>query len=129
MSPTPIAVAVVRHAGCVLIGQRPAGAALAGLWEFPGGKVEPGETPENAAARECREETGVAIRVGAAYPRTIFQYAHDRVELHFFAAVPVDPGQTPRPPFRWTPIEDLHRYEFPAANAPLVEHLQTVGCD
>ena len=56
---TPIAIAVVLHNDCVLIGVRPAGATLAGLWEFPGGKIEAGETPNEAAERECLEETGL----------------------------------------------------------------------
>src|SRR5437764_2006476 len=59
--PTPIAVAVVEKDGHFLVGQRPEGVSLAGLWEFPGGKIEPGESPEAAAVRECLEETGVDV--------------------------------------------------------------------
>ncbi len=57
LNATRIAIAVVEHDGNFLIGLRPSGAVLGGLWEFPGGKVEPDETPEAAAARECLEET------------------------------------------------------------------------
>lgn len=57
MSPQSIAIAVVQRGEQFLIGQRPLGVALAGLWEFPGGKVLPGESPEAAAVRECQEET------------------------------------------------------------------------
>ena len=81
--PTPIAVAVVEHRGKYLIGRRPEGAALAGLWEFPGGKVEPGESPADAARRECLEETGLDVVVGAPYPEVVQQYDHDRVRSAF----------------------------------------------
>ena len=62
-SPTPIAVAVVEHDGRYLVGQRPAHVPLGGFWEFPGGKVERGETPEAAAIRECLEETGLTVHI------------------------------------------------------------------
>ncbi|MBI3839784.1 MAG: NUDIX domain-containing protein, partial [Planctomycetia bacterium] len=61
--PVEIAVAVVEGDGKFLIGQRETGVPLAGLWEFPGGKVEPGEPAENAAIRECLEETGWLVRI------------------------------------------------------------------
>jgi 8-oxo-dGTP diphosphatase len=121
--PTLIAVAIVEDAGRFLIGQRPSNSALAGLWEFPGGKIEEHETPEEAAQRECREETGLEVEVLFAYPQRIHQYTHDRVQLHFFACRPCDPGQSPRPPFRWAPREELSRYEFPAGNEQLLKLL------
>ena len=60
--PTLVAIAVVEHDGCFLVGVRPEGKPLAGFAEFPGGKVDHGETPEQAAIRECREESGLADR-------------------------------------------------------------------
>ena len=75
--PTIIAIAVVEHDDRFLIGQRPAGVALAGYWEFPGGKVEPDESPADAAVRECLEETGIQISVVGEYPTTRHQYDHD----------------------------------------------------
>lgn len=126
--PIPIAVAVVEHAGCFLIGRRAEGVPLAGLWEFPGGKIQPGESPEQAAARECLEETGLVVRVGEPYPEVVHQYDHDRVRLYFFHCAPHDPSAGPRGPFRWVPPEELVRYEFPAANAALVAYLtRTLG--
>jgi mutator protein MutT len=122
-APTPIAVAVVEHEGRLLIGKRPDGVALAGLWEFPGGKVEPGETPAAAAQRECLEETGIAVRVDGAYPQHTQSYEHDCVQLHFVACTPLDPSQTPRPPYRWVPRSGLSQYEFPAGNRALLEYL------
>jgi len=122
--PTRIAIAVVRHEGRVLIGPRPEGAPLAGFWEFPGGKVQPGETAQGAAARECREETGLEVRIGSEHLTVEHDYAHGLVELHFFDAAPVDPTQPPTPPFRWVPLCDLDGYSFPPANAEMLVRLR-----
>ena len=96
--PTPIAVAVVRHAGRVLIGRRGAGVPLAGLWEFPGGKVREGETAEEAAARECLEETGLAVHIAGTLAEVVHPYEHGPLRLCFLAAEPVDPAVVPRGP-------------------------------
>jgi 8-oxo-dGTP diphosphatase len=118
-----IAIAVVAQDGRFLIGQRGADELLAGVWEFPGGKVEAGETPDQAAVRECREETGLLVAVVGAYDRVVYSYPHGEIELHFFACRPIVAGQTPAAKFRWVPAEELARYEFPAANATLVARL------
>ena len=119
-TPTEIAVAVVRHGGNVLIGRRPQGAALAGLWEFPGGKVEPGETPAAAAVRECREETGLAIEVVAAFPSCDHHYRHGRVRLNFLDCRVQGLAAEPHSPFLWVAVDRLAQYEFPAANAQVL---------
>jgi mutator protein MutT len=121
--PIAIAIAVVERAGRFLIGHRREGVPLAGLWEFPGGKVRSGETPEEAAARECLEETGLAVRIGRLLATVQHEYEHGRVLLHFFAAVPQSPQTQPRGPFRWVARAELTRYEFPAANAAVIEKL------
>jgi mutator protein MutT len=120
---TRIAIAVVEHAGCFLIGPRPAGVPLEGLWEFPGGKVGQGETPAEAAARECLEETGLQVEVGLPYPEHLHEYEHGRVHLHFFACRPLSPQDAPRPPFRWVPRRQLGEFSFPAGNRALLESL------
>ncbi len=122
-NPTSIAVAVVEYAGTFLVGVRPGGAVLAGYWEFPGGKVRAGETPEQAAARECREETGLDVELGEAYPEVLHQYEHGCVRLCFFAARPTNPATEPCPPFRWVPREELASLRFPEANAALLASL------
>jgi mutator protein MutT len=128
-SPVQIAIAVVERNGQFLVGQRPAGVPLAGLWEFPGGKIEPGETPEEAAVRECREETGLLVRPLFRYPQREQDYAHATVQLHFIACeVANDAPSAPEPasldaPFRWIPRADLNRYEFPAGNRALLAQL------
>jgi 8-oxo-dGTP diphosphatase len=121
--PTQIAVAVVEDRGKYLVGQRPDTAPLAGFWEFPGGKVEPGETPQAAARRECREETGLAVDVVHEYPAADYEYAHGRVRLRFFACRPSRGSGPPRPPFRWVAAEELSQYPFPPANAELLRIL------
>jgi mutator protein MutT len=115
-----IAIAVVEHADRFLVGQRPPGVPLAGLWEFPGGKVEPNETIEQAAVRECLEETGLEVTVGSEYPTIHHEYAHGRVELHFLHCQPQDASQAIRPPYRWMERAQLAQLEFPEANAELL---------
>ena len=124
--PTRIAIAVVEHDGRYLIGRRGEGAPLAGLWEFPGGKIQAGETAELAAARECLEETGLAVEVGPAYPSVSHQYAHGEVALEFFACRPLEPARIPKAPFRWVLAADLGDYEFPEANGGLVAYLKSL---
>jgi mutator protein MutT len=121
--PTRIAVAVVEHEDCFLVGQRPSGVALAGLWEFPGGKVETNETPEQAAVRECWEETGFDVRVVAAYPVHVQHYDHGSVELRFFACSLLGESVTPRAGFHWVRREQLAELDFPAGNRGILQLL------
>jgi len=118
-----IAIAVVRHEGRVLIGQRPPGVPLAGLWEFPGGKLQPGETPAEAARRECQEETGLEVTVVGLLAVQQHEYDYGRLELHFLACAPRDDRPVPQTPFQFVPLSDLGKYEFPAANLDLIQQL------
>jgi mutator protein MutT len=120
---TRIAIAVVQWEGKFLIGLRPAGVALAGLWEFPGGKIHSGETPATAATRECLEETGLNVEVEREYARVEHRYAHGDVELFFFACRPLDARQAPAERFRWVRGRELAHYEFPSANAAVIAGL------
>ena len=113
---TQIAIAVVQHGEQFLIGQRPAGVELAGLWEFPGGKLLPGESPEDGAIRECAEETGLSVRSVSRYPEQVQEYAHGTVHLYFIACEPADPAAPPNAPFRWVERRELAEYEFPEGN-------------
>ena len=122
---TEIAIAVVEHEGRYLIGLRPPDVPLPGLWEFPGGKVRPGEAPAEAAQRECLEETGLAVVVGEPLPDVLHTYEHGRLRLHFFRCRLGDPAAAAAVPprFRWVPGEKLVDYAFPAANAELIARL------
>jgi mutator protein MutT len=122
--PTPIAIAVVEHDGQFLVGQRPEGVPLAGLWEFPGGKIEATETPEMAAVRECREETGLLAEPWSRYPEHVQSYDHDRVRLYFIACR-LAPGAnvTPNLPFCWVSRKELGSLPFPQGNRMLIELL------
>jgi len=115
-----VAIAVVEQQGRFLIGLRPEGVPLAGYWEFPGGKIHAGESPENAAIRECLEETGLAVRVNGAYPQATHDYEHASVRLHFFACEPIEQQRKLPSRFRWSPAAELAQFQFPAANVPLL---------
>ncbi len=120
---TPIAVAVVEHEGAVLVGRRDSDSPLAGLWEFPGGKVESTESPASAAVRECWEETGLKVEVVAPFSERIEQYEHDRLRLHFFRCRPLRPRAVIRAPFRWVSVSELAALTFPAGNRDVLKRL------
>jgi mutator protein MutT len=130
--PAPIAVAAAinRRDGRVLIVQRPDDAAMGGLWEFPGGKVEPGETPEVALAREIVEELGARVAVGPPYHTTEHAYPDGpHVRLLFYECALRDPdlrllwGQA----YRWVAPADLPAYAYPAADVAVVARLAREG--
>jgi 8-oxo-dGTP diphosphatase len=118
-----IAVAVVEHDGRFLVGRREEGAPLAGYWEFPGGKIQPGESPEDAAVRECLEETGLRVRVTGRYCAADYDYPHAQVRLDFFACEALAPGTPLAARFCWVAAVELSRLAFPPANAPLISQL------
>ena len=124
-----IAVAVIRDdTGRLLIQRRPDDAMLGGLWEFPGGKVEPGETPVEACRREVGEELGLQVEVGGAYPVIDHAYSHFRISLHAFSCRVDGNGPEVRTtlPARWVVAEELAAYAFPRANRRLIEELGRV---
>jgi mutator protein MutT len=120
---TRIAIAVVEDTDRFLIGRRAEGKALGGFWEFPGGRVESGETAAEAAKRECREETGLEVEVVGDYGCHDHQYDHDLLRLHFLACRPLAPRSIPREPFRWVARGELSRYTFPAGNDRILARL------
>jgi mutator protein MutT len=120
-----IAVAVVEQDDHFLVGLRPEGSKLAGLWEFPGGKVELGETLSQAAERECAEETGLAVAAERLLLEQRHEYAHAGVHLHFFACCLIASRvlSEPRAPFRWVSRAELATLTFPDGNRELLQRL------
>ena len=127
-SVTQIGVAVVVSDQGVLVGQRAADVPLAGFHEFPGGKVEPGESAADAALRECREESGVAATVVGRLSIVEHSYAHGPVRIHFFECRPIEGGEIPMAPFRWVPEAELAGCRFPEANDEIVRALLARSC-
>jgi len=113
-----IVVAVIKKNGRYLIGRRPEGGLLSGLWEFPGGKIEPGETHEQALLREVKEETGLTIRPGDRIATVDHAYSHLSVTLHVYACQVT--GGTHRARYhtqlKWVTKAQMERYAFPTAN-------------
>jgi A/G-specific adenine glycosylase len=118
----PIAVAVVRRKGRLLIGKRPEEGLLGGLWEFPGGKIENGETPRQAAARELREEMCIEAAIGRPIAVIPHAFSHFRITLHAFEAdwTSGEPCGRAVTEWRWVRPEDLSAYAFPAANREIL---------
>lgn len=111
----------------VLIGQRPPGKAMAGLWEFPGGKVEPGETPEDAIIREMAEELGVIVTKSCFAPLTFASF--DYPEFHLLMPLYVcrrwegTPVAREHSALKWVRANRLRDYPMPPADEPLISHL------
>lgn len=123
MTPNVVIVlaAIVERDGSFLVTRRLDGTHLAGLWEFPGGKCEPGETHEACLARELAEELGVGSRVGAELLTTEHAYPERTVRLHFRRCeIDSDPRPLLGQEIRWVRREDLHALAFPPADAELI---------
>ena len=122
------AVALIDPDGRVLLAQRPPGKSMAGLWEFPGGKVEPGETPEACLIRELHEELGIDTWESCLAPLTFASHAYPDFHLlmPLFACrkwqghAAAREGQT----LAWVPKRQLRGYEMPPADVPLVAMLE-----
>lgn len=119
-----VVAAVIERGGRILITRRPPGAHLAGLWEFPGGKPEPGEDPARALRREIEEELGAAVIVGDAIETVDWAYPDRQVRITFFrCALEGDPQPLEGQEMAWVAPADLVRYRFPPADAQLLARL------
>ena len=125
--PIAVAAGLIFKAGNLLITRRPAGSHLAGLWEFPGGKCEKGETLQECLQRELHEELGVVVNVRECVETLEHAYPEKVVQLSFFRCELVmgeptgDEGQA----LAWIGADELGDYEFPAADARLLEKLKS----
>ena len=122
-----VAVALISD-GRVLLAQRPAGKAMAGLWEFPGGKVETGETPEDALVRELHEELGIEVQVPNLKALTFASYTYEKFHLlmPLYECRRWNGTLTPteHQNVAWVSSADLAGYSMPPADIPLIEHIQ-----
>lgn len=118
-----IAVAVVEWNGAYLVGTRGAAGSLAGYAEFPGGKIEPGESTAHAAARECCEETGLDVTVVRELRRVRYDYPHGQVEIAFLLCRPCEPQAPLLGSFHWVKREELAAHRFPPANEEMLREL------
>lgn len=126
-SPVPVVCAVIEREGLVLVAQRPPHKLLPLKWEFPGGKVEPGEEPAAAIVREIREELGCAIRVARALPPFIHDYKTVVIEMIPFVCALMPGTSEPHPhehvAVAWVPPAELRGYDLAAADWPVVDQL------
>jgi A/G-specific adenine glycosylase len=120
-----IGAGVVRRDGKILISQRPLKGLLGGLWEFPGGKREPGESLKETVKREIREELGIQVEVGKKLVEVDHAYSHFKITLHAHDCV-YRSGKVQAlgvRAWRWVKPQELKRFAFPAANQPIIEKL------
>jgi 8-oxo-dGTP diphosphatase len=122
-----VAVALVDVDGRVLLTQRPEGKQLAGLWEFPGGKLEAGERPEEALIRELQEELGIQVKSACLAPLTFASHAYD--DFHLLMPLYVcrrwegTPSSCEGQALAWVRPQKLRDYHMPPADEPLIPHL------
>lgn len=120
-----VVAALIRRGGAVLVQQRPPGSSRGLLWEFPGGKVEPGETDAQALARECREELGVEVEVGAVAAQNLHAYDDLEVELALYECrlVSGEPKALGAHALRFQPAAALGELDFCEADRPFLSRL------
>ena len=124
MPPIVVTAAVIERGDEILVTRRPQGVHLAGHWEFPGGKCDPGESLHACMIRELREELGVEAIVGDEMLVTTHEYADRHVELHFLRCrVSGTPSPQLGQDMRWVRREDLVTLQFPPADEELIRLL------
>lgn len=123
---TEVVAALIWKDGKFMICQRPAHKARGLLWEFVGGKVEPGETKEQALVRECREELAVTVRVGEVFMEVIHEYPDLTVCLTLFCAMIAEgiPQKLEHNDIRWITVWEIPEYEFCPADEEILKKLK-----
>ncbi len=121
-----VAAALIRAGGRFMICRRPAHKARGGLWEFVGGKTEPGETPAMALVRECREELGVTVTVGEEYMALTHVYPDITVHLTLFCAEIAEgtPRLLEHTDIRWITPGEIGQYDFCPADEEILKRLR-----
>lgn len=118
--------AVIVRAGVILCARRGPGGAAGGLWEFPGGKIEPGETPRDALAREVLEELGCQVAVGERLDSTTLAHEQGTITLTTFVCDLIDGEPTPHEhaELRWLRPDALHELDWAPADIPAVARIR-----
>ena len=126
--PIDVVAGVIRRDGLLLITQRMPDDTLAGYWEFPGGKVDPGEELKEALYRELREEVGIETEIGEEIHRIVHPYPDRDVRLYFFDVriLAGEPQKIEVADLRWVNVDQLMDYQFPEADRPLLDQLRGV---
>ena len=126
-APVHVVCAVIEHQGLFLLAQRPEGKRLAGLWEFPGGKIDINERPEQALIRELHEELGIDVKEPCLAPLTVASHAYE--DFHLLMPLYVCrrwEGQVQsreKQALKWVQARELRQYPMPPAEEPLIPPL------
>ena len=123
---TEVVAALIRRDGRILICQRPPRQSHPLKWEFVGGKIEPGETPEQALARECREELGIEVQVGGLFMEVTHDYPDKTVHLRLYESTILsgEPQKIELSDLRWVTPAELTDVPFCEADVVILERLQ-----
>jgi len=126
METVVVTAAIIKRGDKFLIAQRKKGSHQEMMWEFPGGKVEKGENPEDCLKREIEEELNLRIEVGDIYQVVSYGYEHRHIILlcYLCRAVGGEPATIDCNDFRWVTAEEMTHYRFTPADLPVVEKLQ-----
>lgn len=124
--PIPVAAALVFEEGRLLIAQRQADKHLGGLWEFPGGKLERGESFEDCLRRELREELGIEVSVGSLFASAQYSYPIGILRIQFYQCVLKSgkPKAIECQSFKWVACDELDSFAFPSADASLLRKIK-----
>lgn len=121
-----VTAAVIEKQGCYLAALRPQGEMNGGLWEFPGGKIKPGESPEQCLKREIEEELGIGIRVLELIGENQHEYETFHIELLAYGAVWISGELNPREhaALRWISPSEMDQIQWAPADLPIVERIR-----
>lgn len=126
---TKVAVAVIEKDGKILVARRAKEDHFKGKWEFPGGKMETGESPQDCLRRELFEELGIEAEIGLFICSNRYGYSHGKVELLAYrvSCISGDIRRSVHDEIRWVSTDELLAYDFPAANKPIIEKVLAEG--
>jgi 8-oxo-dGTP diphosphatase len=124
-----VTAAIIERDGKILLAKRKKDDPLKGKWEFPGGKIEGSESPEDCLRRELHEELGIDVKVGEFFCSSTFAYEHIAVDLLVYriASFTGDAKAYDHAELAWVALSDLKNYDLPEADKPIIDKLQKGG--